>query len=129
MSKPLYNEHVSVVMTFSWSRWCIHCSFQLSKNLQGSVKEIKNHGCNTNNMQIDGYEQLKEFTKSVELMSGKFDLYEKKHEEEQEKENTDTIVLNVFREKLNIDLSVKDLGRSHRIGEQDPENDVEVYSI
>ena len=80
-------------------------------------------------MQIDGYEQLKEFTKSVELMSGKFDLYEKKHEEEQENENTDTIVLNVFREKLNIDLSVKDLGRSHRIGEQDPENDSEVYSI
>ena len=40
--------------------------------------------------------QLKEFTKSVELMSGKFD--EKKHEEEQEKENTDTIFLIVFRE-------------------------------
>ena len=36
--------------------------------------------------------------------------------EEQEQENTDNIVLNVTKEHLNIELSVKDFGRSHRIG-------------
>ena len=47
--------------------------------------------------------------------------------EEQEKENSDTIVQNVFREKVNINLS--DLHTSHWIGEQDPQNDSEIYSI
>ena len=37
--------------------------------------------------------------------------------EEQEQENTDNIVLNVIKEHLDIELSVKDLDRSHRIGE------------
>ena len=36
--------------------------------------------------------------------------------EEQEQENTDNIVLNVIKEHLDIELSVKDLDRSHRIG-------------
>ena len=35
--------------------------------------------------------------------------------EEQEQENTDNIVLNVIKEHLDIELSVKDLDRSHRI--------------
>ena len=37
--------------------------------------------------------------------------------EEQEQENTDNIVLNVIKEHLDIKVSVKDLDRSHRIGE------------
>ena len=36
--------------------------------------------------------------------------------EEQEQENTDNIVLNVIKEHLDTELSVKDLGRLHRIG-------------
>ena len=36
--------------------------------------------------------------------------------EEQGQENTDNIVLNLIKECLNIELSVKDLNRSHRIG-------------
>ena len=38
--------------------------------------------------------------------------------EEQEQENTDNIVLNVIKEHLDIELSVKDLDRSHRIGKR-----------
>ena len=36
--------------------------------------------------------------------------------EEQEQENIDNIVLNVIKEHVDIELSVKDLDRSHRIG-------------
>ena len=36
--------------------------------------------------------------------------------EEQEQEDTDNIVLNVIKEHLDIELSVKDLDMSHRIG-------------
>ena len=36
--------------------------------------------------------------------------------EEQEQGNTDNIVLNVIKEHLDIELSVKDFGRSHKIG-------------
>ena len=36
--------------------------------------------------------------------------------EEQEQENTDNIVLNVIKEHLHIELSAKDLDRSHRNG-------------
>ena len=43
----------------------------------------------------------------------------KKHGvEEQEQENTDNIVLNIIKEHLDLDLTVKDLGRLHRIGEK-----------
>lgn len=43
----------------------------------------------------------------------------KKHGvEEQEQENTDDIVLNIIKEHLDLDLTVKDLGRSHRIGKK-----------
>ena len=38
--------------------------------------------------------------------------------EEQEQENTDNIVLNVIKEHLDKELSVKDLDRSHRIGKR-----------
>ena len=39
--------------------------------------------------------------------------------EEQEQENTDNIVLNVIKEHLDIELSVKDLDRSQKIGNSD----------
>ena len=111
-------------------------------------------------MQIKGDKPLEELKSSVEVMSDKFDEYEKDRKEkekiinglqnevsslkeridllekksddseqnscrncllvhgveEQEQENTDNIVLNVIKEHLDIELSVKDLGRSHRIG-------------
>ena len=104
--------------------------------------------------------QLEELKSSVEVMSDKFDEYEKDRKEkekiinglqnevsflkeridllekksdnseqysrrncllvhgveEQEQENTDNIVLNVIKEHLDTELSVKDLDSSHRIG-------------
>ena len=109
-------------------------------------------------MHIKGDKQLEELKSSVEVMSDKFDEYEKDRKEkiinelqnevsflkeridllekkpddseqysrrncllvhgveEQEQENTDNIVLNVIKEHLDIELSVKDFDRSHRIG-------------
>ena len=67
-------------------------------------------------------------------MKEKIDLLEKKSDdseqysrrklllvhvvEQQEQENTDTSVLNVINEHLDIELSVKDLDKSHRIGKR-----------
>ena len=67
-------------------------------------------------------------------MKEKIDLLEKKSDdseqysrrklllvhvvEEQEQENTDTSVLNVINVHLDIELSVKDLDKSHRIGKR-----------
>ena len=111
-------------------------------------------------MQIKGGKQLEELKSYVEVMSDKFDEYEKDRKEkekiisglqnevsflneridllekksddreqysrrnclivhgveEQEQENTDNIVLNVIKEHLDMELSVKDLDRSHKIG-------------
>ena len=36
--------------------------------------------------------------------------------EVEEQENTDNVVLNVIKEHLDVELSVKDVDRSHRIG-------------
>ena len=110
-------------------------------------------------MQIKGDTQLEELKSSVEVMSDKFDEYEKDRKEkekiinglqnevsflkeridllekksddseqysrrncqlvhgveEQEQENTDNILLNVIKEHLDIELSVKDFDRSHRL--------------
>ena len=38
--------------------------------------------------------------------------------EDQEQKNTDNIVFNVIKEHLNMELSVKDLDWSHRIGKR-----------
>ena len=111
-------------------------------------------------MEIKRDKQLEELKSSVEVMSDKFDEYEKDRKEnekiinrlqsevsslkeridllekksddseqyscrncllvhgveEQEQENTNNIVLNVIKEHLDIELLVKDLDRSHRIG-------------
>lgn len=42
--------------------------------------------------------------------------------EEQEQKNTDNIVFNVIKEHLNMELSVKDLDWSHRIGQSNSKN-------
>ena len=42
--------------------------------------------------------------------------------EEQEQKNTDNIVFNVIKEHLNMELSVKDLDWSHRIGKSNSKN-------
>ena len=42
--------------------------------------------------------------------------------EEQEQGSIDNIVLNVIEEHLDIELTVKDLGRSHRIGKSSSKN-------
>ena len=109
-------------------------------------------------MQIKGDKQLEELKSSVEVMSDKFDEYEKDRKgkkiisglqnevsslkerinllekkfdnseqhssrncwlvhgvEEQEQENTDNVALNVIKEYLDTELSLKDLDRSYRL--------------
>ena len=137
---------------------CKEILFNRLRNLQEKVTEVFNLA--TKNMQIKGDKQLEELKSSVEVMSNKFDKYEKDRKEkekiikglqnevcfwkeridllenksddseqyscrncllvhrveEQEQENTDNIVLNVTKEHLDIELLVKDLDRSDRIG-------------
>ena len=139
---------------------CKEILFNCLRNLQEKVTEIFNLAQDTKNMQIKGDKQLEELKSSVEVMSDKFDEYEKDRKEkekiinglqnevsflkeridllekksddseqysrrncllvhgveEQEQENTDNIVLNVIKEHLDIELSVKDFDKSHRIG-------------
>ena len=139
---------------------CKEILFNCLRNLQEKVTEIFNLAQDTKNMQIKGDKQLEELKSSVEVMSDKFDEYEKDRKEkekiinglqnevsflkeridllekksddseqysrrncllvhgveEQEQENTGNIVLNVIKEHLDIELSVKDFDRSHRIG-------------
>ena len=139
---------------------CKEILFNCLRNLQEKVTEVFNLAQDTKNMQIKGDKQPGELKSSVEVMSDKFDEYEKDRKEkekiinglqnevsflkeridllekmsddseqysrrncllvhgveEQEQENTDDIVLNVIKEHLDIELSVKDFDRSHRIG-------------
>ena len=139
---------------------CKEILFNCLRNLQEKVTEIFNLAQDTKNMQIEGDKKLEELKSSVEVMSDKFDEYEKEPKEkekiinglqnevsflkeridllekksddseqysrrncllvhgveEQEQENTDNFVLNVIKEHLDIELSVKDFDRSRRIG-------------
>ena len=141
---------------------CKEITFDCLRNLQEKVTKIFNLAQNTRNMQIKGDKQLEELKSSVEVMSDKFDEYEKDRKEkekiinglqnevsslkeridllekksdeseqysrrncslvpgveEQKQENTENIVLSVIKEHLDIELSVKNLDRSHIIGKR-----------
>ena len=49
--------------------------------------------------------------------------------EEQEQENTDNIVLSVIKEHLDIELLVKDLDRSHRIGKRNSNSECRLTIV
>ena len=75
---------------------------------------------------INGFQyeviSLKERTNVLEKKSDDSEQYSRRNcllvhgVEEQEQENTDNIVLNVIKEHLDTEFSVKDLDTSHRIG-------------
>ena len=75
----------------------------------------------TTNGSLNEDSSLKERIDSLEKKSDDSEQYSRRNcllvhgVEEQEQENTDNIVLNVIKEHLDIELSVKDLDRSHRI--------------
>ena len=84
------------------------------------------------NTKKTGKKKKKSLQNEVSFLKERIDLLEKKSDdseqysrrncllvhgvEEQEQENTDNIVLNVIKEHLDIELSVKVFDRSHRIG-------------
>ena len=62
---------------------CKEILFNCLRNLQEKVTEIFNLAQDTRNMQIKGDKQLEERQSSIEVMSGKFDEYEKDRKEKE----------------------------------------------
>ena len=62
---------------------CKEIVFNCLRNLQGKVTEIFNLAQDTRNMQIKGDKQLEGLKSSVEVMSDKFDEYEKDRKEKE----------------------------------------------
>ena len=62
---------------------CKEILFNCLRNLQEKVIEIFNLAQETKNMQIKGDKQLEELKSSVEVMSDKFDEYEKDRKEKE----------------------------------------------
>ena len=62
---------------------CKEILFDCLRNLQEKITEIFNLAQDTKNMQIKGDKQLEELKSSAEVMSDKFDEYEKDRKEKE----------------------------------------------
>ena len=130
------------------------------KSLEKQIKQIHDLATSTQESQIKGEGQLAELTKSVNLISARFDEYEedrKRKEEvinslrkkvcslsetvgkleaeiddqeqysrrncllihgvtEDKKEDTDSVVINIIKNDVEVEISENDIDRTHRIG-------------
>ena len=83
------------------------CGFESSCNHKGLLNEVSSLKESINLLETKSDDSEQYFLRNCLLVHGV---------EEQEQEDTDNIVLNVIKEHLDIELLVKDLDMSHRIG-------------